>query len=432
MSKPLPPGPNPFAVLGSLPQFRADMLGFCSDLFKQHGDTVSYRFGHLRAIMSRSPDFFRHVLKENPENYKKSFAYDLMRPIFGDGLLVSHGDHWKENRQKMNSAFGPEQLNIYRPKIERLTDDLIQEWSKGERRDAHTDLIMLTLGIIGDCLFGKDIRSFGGHVSEAMLTIMAQVEHQITHPVHLPLWVPTQKHEKYKNAIGTIEEIAQKLIQVVLDQSSPDTNSKTLLARLLPEGEVTPQVRKNLRDQIMTLLITGHDTSANILTFALQILKEDPKSLNLLREELNSTTELNSPLLTSFINEVMRLYPPVWMASRTALSEDSTEQFSIPNKALVILVPYFLHRHPDYWTDPDSFKLERFMSKTSPEAFTPFGAGPRACVAMTLGMMEMRIILRSIITQLDWTIENPKITPKPTLTLKPDGPVISRFKKRGA
>jgi cytochrome P450 len=432
MNKPLPPGPNPFSVLGSLPQFRSDMLGFCSDLFKVHGDTVSYRFGHLRAIMSRSPDFFRYILKENPENYKKSFAYDLMRPIFGDGLLIAHGDHWKENRQKMNSSFGPEQLNIYRPKIERLTDDLIQEWNKGEKRDAHTDLIMLTLGIIGDCLFGKDIRNYGGHVSEAMLTIMAQVEHQITHPVHLPLWIPTQKHVKYKSAITTIEEIAQKLIQVVLEHKSHDANSKTLLARLLPEGEVTPAVKKNLRDQIMTLLITGHDTSANILTFAIQILKQDPKMLNQLREELDSSTDLNSPLLTSFINEVMRLYPPVWMASRTALNEDETDQFKIPRKSLVILVPYFLHRHPDFWSGPDTFRLERFMTKTPAEAFTPFGAGPRACVAMTLGMMEMRIILRAIITQLDWKLEQAEISIKPTLTLKPNGPVMARFQKRGA
>ena len=432
MIKRLPPGPNPFSVLGSLPQFRADMLGFCSDLFKLHGDTVSYRFGHLRAIMSRSPDFFRHILKENSENYKKSFAYDLMRPIFGDGLLVAHGDHWKENRQKMNSAFGPEQLSIYRPKIERLTDDLIQEWSKGERTDAHTDLIMLTLGIIGECLFGKDIRSYGPHVSQAMLSIMAQVEHQITHPVHLPLWVPTEKHGKYKEAIGTIEEIAQKLIQVVLDHKSFDAKSKTLLARLLPDGEITAPVKKNLRDQIMTLLITGHDTSANILTFALQILKQDKNIFNLLREELDASTELNTPLLTSFINEVMRLYPPVWMASRTALSEDATEEFKIPKKSLVILVPYSLHRHPDYWSEPDTFKLERFLGKTSPEAFVPFGAGPRSCVAMTLGMMEMRIILRAIITKLDWNLENPKIMIKPTLTLKPNGPVRARFQKRGA
>nr|MBA2403684.1 cytochrome P450 [Bdellovibrionales bacterium] len=425
MSKRLPPGPNPLSVLGSLPQFRADMLGFCSDLFTKHGDTVSYRFGHLRAIMSRSPDFFRHVLKENPENYKKSFAYDLMRPIFGDGLLIAHGDHWKENRQKMNSAFGPEQLAIYRPKIEKLTDDLILEWSKGERRDAHTDLIMLTLGIIGDCLFGKDIRSYGAHVSQAMLTIMAQVEHQITHPVHLPLWVPSKKHEAYKKAIGTIEEIAQKLIQVVLEHNGAEGNSKTLLARLLPAGEVTPEVRKNLRDQIMTLLITGHDTSANILTFALQILQQHPAMLNQLKEEIDGSSDLNSPLLTSFINEVMRLYPPVWMASRTALSEDSSGEFLIPNKSLVILVPYSLHRHPDYWSEPDTFKLERFMSKTSPEAFAPFGAGPRACVAMTLGMLEMRIILRSIISSLDWKMENSKILVKPTLTLKPDGAVMA-------
>lgn len=431
MSKlPLPPGPHIFSLLGSLPEFRKDPLLFSKNMFDRNGDTVSFRFGTIQAIMTKSPEVISHILKKNPENYKKSFAYDLMRPIFGDGLLVAHGDHWKENRIKMQSAFGPEQLKIYGPKIERLTLNLVQEWQKGELRDSQQDIVMLTLGIIGECLFGEDIRSYGPHVSDAMLTIMDQVEHQIMHPLHLPAWVPTQRNKKYQEAIKVIEEIAQKLIDVVLNQPPSPENSKTLLARLMPK-EMNPEVRKNLRDQIMTLLITGHDTSANILAFSLQILKKEQQVFEALRSSLDQNDSLDNPMLTAFVNEMMRLYPPVWMASRTALEEDSCQGFRIPKNSLVIFVPYHLHRDEKFWQNPESFNLEHFQSTPKPDTFIPFGAGPRACVAMALGMMEMKIVLRRILLDLNYEIvEGKDIELQPTLTLKPKIRVMTRFSKR--
>ena len=430
MSKlPLPPGPHIFSILGALPEFRKDALLFSKNIFDKHGDTVSFRFGTIQTIMTKSPDFIAHVLKKNPENYKKSFAYDLMRPIFGDGLLVAQGNHWKENRLKMQSAFGPEQLKIYSPKIEKLTTQLIEEWKKGDLRDSQQDIVMLTLGIIGECLFGEDIRSYGPHVSQAMLTIMDQVEHQIMHPIHMPAWAPTGRNKKYKEAIQTIEEIAHKLIEVVLNQPPGPENSKTLLARLMPK-EMTPEVRKNLRDQIMTLLITGHDTSANILAFSLQILKKEKGILERLKTSLKQNDSLENPELHAFVNEMMRLYPPVWMASRTTIEEDECMGFRVPKKSLIIFVPYHLHRDEKHWNEGERFNMDRFLTSPKADTFIPFGAGPRACVAMALGMLEMKIVLRKIIQELDYEIvEGKQIELQPTLTLKPRNRVMIRFQK---
>ncbi|MFZ4715667.1 MAG: cytochrome P450 [Bacteriovoracaceae bacterium] len=427
--KKLPKGPSLFSALGDVPAIRRDIIGVFQGYFDQYGDDICFSFIGKKTIMSRSSEFHNYILKTKSENYKKSFAYDLMKPIFGEGLLVAHGDHWRENRQRMNSAFGPEQLKLYAPKIEKLTLDLLLQWSVGSSPNIHQDLIMLTLGIIGDCLFGRDIRTYGPHVSQAMLTIMNRVEGQILNPLSVPLWIPVQKNKKYLQSIETINQISEQLIDVVLAHKKVSDNEKTLLARLLPVGEVTPEIKKNLRDQIMTLLITGHDTSANLLTFALQILANDKNLYQELLQEIEKNPDADPALLTSFLNEVMRLYPPVWMASRTAINEDHDGQFPIEKGMLVALVPYYLHRHPEYWKEAEQFNAKRFMSEYPAHAFMPFGAGPRACVAMSLGMLEMKIILKKILLELEFESLSP-IKVKPTLTLKPDGPVPMKFKRR--
>jgi cytochrome P450 len=438
-----PPGPRGYPLLGHSYQMFREPLAFGKRCAREYGDIVSLRVAGSDAVQLSHPDYVQHALEDNFENYRKGEFYRTELSLLGEGLLVSEGDLWAQQREIIGPMFHPE-------RIEQYTQSMVDyaERARGDLEGTATvaiDEVMqqLTLEILADALFNIDIREETAGISAAVNDVMNEARLSSRIPIDLPSWVPTPGNRRYNRAVETFDSVVFSIIERHREQTNPpdDVVSK-LLAATDDNGD--PLTDEQIRDEVLTLLLAGHDTTALALGYVWYLLCTAPEKQTRLVAEIDSVVGDRSlslgdiPKLTytkQVIKEALRLYPPVYLFAREAKAADTIGGYEIDAETLLFFNQWIVHRDPRFFDTPDEFEPERwtdaFETQLHPYAYYPFSGGPRRCIGERFAMIEMQIILATFFQQFrfDLGFEAP-LELDPKVSLRPARPVTVRPQPR--
>jgi cytochrome P450 len=443
------PGPSGLATLGpTLTAFR-DPLGMMTRLRAEHGGLVRFRLGPQLMFLLGDPDDVRHVLQENHRNYVKSRHYEPLKRVLGDGLVTLEGEQWRARRRLAQPAFHADRLRGFAELMATESRGMIDGWPSGPgaRLDVHREMMRLTLRIVLRALFSADLEVDHDEVSRAIAEGMAHVDSRAA-ALGVPLWVPLPQHFRFRAARRTLDRLVYRVID---ERRRRDDDPGDLLSMLMSardEAGGGALSDRALRDEVATLVLAGHETTAVALSWAVVLLSRHPGVCRAVEAEVDGVLAGRAPdladlprleLVERVISETMRLYPPVWVFERQALAADELGGHAIPAGAAVVVCPYTLHRDPRFWDNPEGFDPDRFAperAKPRPRhAYLPFGAGPRVCIGNAFAMMEAKIALASIVQRcrLD-LVAGERVVVDPSVTLRPrDGvPVVVTRRGREA
>jgi cytochrome P450 len=388
---------------------------------------------HVLHLVSH-PDHIRHVLHDNHANYQKGVGLAQAKRWLGEGLVTSEGDVWSRQRRLMQPAFQRQRLAPFSSVVTDATARMLDHWrgsaDRGESINVASQMMRLTLGVIARMMFSTDVTN-PDQVGAAFTTALAEAMERMTALVALPDWLPVPGKLRFKRALGTLDSVVSKIIREHRDGSRTDHN---LISMLMAEREETQRGfdDQELRDQVLTMLLAGHETTASSLAWTLYLLDRHPEAGARVRAEVDRVLAGRTPAYDDIprlvwtrmvYEEALRLYPPVWLIPRRALSTDEVGGYHIPTGSDVLISPYVIHRRPDYWVEPEAFDPERFSAAESAGrlrfSYLPFGAGPRACIGSSLAIMEALLILAMITQQYRLRlVPGHPVVPEPLLTLR--------------
>jgi cytochrome P450 len=368
-----------------------------------------------------------------------------MRRVLGNGLLLSEGDFWHRQRKLIQPAFHQEKITAYAQIMVDYTQRMLETWSDGQTLDMHEAMMRLTLGIVAKTLFDADVSHEAEDVDAALAVLMGKFLRQAGMALLLPTWVPLPTSQLLKRAVGRLDKVIYGIIEQrrASGQMSGDLLSAFLQTR---DDEGVGMTDRQLHDEIMTLFLAGHETTANVLSWTWLLLGQNPEAEQKLIEEL--TRVLNGKIPTPsdlprlvytdmVLRESMRLYPPVWVIGRRALSSFRLGDYEIPANTNMLISQYLMHRDSRYFPDPDRFDPERWRAGDARAAalprfaYFPFGGGPRVCIGAAFGMMEAVLLLATIAQKFQIQIvPGEKVSMQPSVTLRPRNGIPVKLKRR--
>ncbi|MFJ5925615.1 cytochrome P450 [Kitasatospora sp. NPDC092948] len=435
----VPPGPPRRAAPGLLRKLAGDRLALMRSAAVEYGDAVRIAIGPKTLYFFNHPDHAKHVLADNAANYHKGIGLIQARRALGNGLLTSEGELWRKQRRLIQPAFQHkrivQQAGVVAEEAGKLVARL-RTHEGGEPVDLTTELTGLTLGVLGRTLLDVDLDAFGsiGHDFEA---VQDQAMFDMVTMGMVPEWVPLAKQRRFQQARRSLQQVVDRLVADRTARHGADLGDDAL-SRLIvsTREEADPAVgRQRMRDELVTLLLAGHETTASTLGWTLYLIDRHPEVAQRLHEEAVEVLGDRPPEFEDLtrltytgmvLSEVMRLYPPVWILPRQAQAEDEVGGYRVPAGADVLICPYTLHRHPEFWDAPDQFEPERFDPARSNDrpryAYIPFGAGPRFCVGNHLGLMEATFTLAMIARELRLAkVPGHRVVAEPMLSLRVQG-----------
>jgi len=445
------PGPSGHPLLGHVPAFRRDPLGFLRRAVQEWGDVVALRIARRPAYLVWRPEHVQQVLQTNQRIYSKHGGLlKRLTPVLGRGLVTSTGDLWRRQRRLVQPAFHPGALAAVGPGMTRAIGDLVERWrplaQRGAVVDVHHEMMRLTLCVVGETLFGADLRGAANGVREALAEIQRQTDERLDTLVPLPLWVPTARNRAFQDALSTLDRVVGEVIAARRTAGSGASRADLLATLMTARDERTgrPMDQRQLRDEIVTLLVAGHETTGNALAWMWYLIARHPHVACRVVEELDRVlggrppewADLPAlPYTRMVTEEALRLYPTVWITLRRAGEQDEIGGFAVPRGAIVLISPYLTHRHPEHWPDPEVFDPERFEEGQSAArhrfAYFPFGGGPRKCVGRGLAAGELQLVLAAVAQRYRLELEPGQVVdPLPVMSLTPRGglPLRVRFR----
>jgi cytochrome P450 len=439
-----PPGPTPLELLVSLPRIQRNPLRYLGDSARQFGDLVHFQAGQVSAYFINHPDGARRVLLDNNANYsKRTLQYSALSTITGRGLLTNEGPAWLRNRRLMQPAFSRGRLDNIYPLVTGSIQPLLEHWQaaveSGQPVDLDRDMLRLTLDVVARALFSFDLSKEAYTLTGAVMQALDHIISRARNPLALPDWFPSGENLRFRRAVRTLDEVIQTMIhQRRALPEMPDDLLTTLLTACDENGQGLDE--RQVRDEVITLLIAGHETVASALTWTWYLLSLHPEIRAQMEEEVSRVLDGRTPqpadlprLETTrrIFMEALRLYPPAWLITRSAIAEDEILGFRIPAEALIILSPFTLHRHAQFWQQPETFNPDRFTSEYQTRySYIPFGGGPHLCIGNNFAMIEAQLILAITAQRFRFDLL-PDITvePEPLVTLRPKHGLPIQIKK---
>ncbi|HPH29936.1 MAG TPA: cytochrome P450 [Pseudomonadota bacterium] len=447
------PGPSVLSTPICLSAFRRDPLGFLSDMHRRYGDTVRLPLG-LSLISVSHPSAIRHVLQENHRSYDKGLDYARLEVAVGKGLLTSNGALWKRHRRLTQPAFHKQRLAGFAQTIISRTEQRLAQWRKQGRElqvDLHAELMALTLEIVGECLFSADLSSqteeFGLSVGE----VLRLTNDYLNQLMPLPLWLPTPFALRFRRELAVLDRAVKSVIEA--RYNSDEELGQDLLGMLLSAHQQTegaeaeqPLSVQEIRDEVMTLILAGHETTANALSFALLLLSQNQHVADTLKEQTRQALGTRAPTFADLsqlryakqvAEESLRLYPPAWAFGRRATAPDVIDGYEIPVGTHILLSPFLTQRDARFFPQPLRFDPTRFAPEQTAQRphgyYFPFAAGPRQCIGMGFAMMELQLILSTLVQQVEITVLSPNsVELEPQITLRPRGGLRATIRFRTA
>jgi len=441
---PMPSAPLPFFAF--LRAVRTNALEIWAEPAYEEA-VLSRRFLGRTNMLINAPEAIHRVLVDNPGNYRRSPAsVRILRPITGNGLLLSSGEDWKLQRRTIAPALAPRTLPVLARHIVSCADDAIAALAAQANRpvDLLAAMQTLALDIAGRSMFSLETRQFGAPMRRMLTEFGVNYARPHLFDMVLPPQIPTLRDLGRRRFQRRWMALIDTIMQARL--LAPATDSPRDLFDLLRSAR-DPDTgvgfsHEQLRDQVATMILAGHETTAVTLFWSLVLLAGAPAEQERLAQEARSVSIEPDyameaiPRLTrtrAVINETLRLYPPAFTIVREAIEADKAGTLEIPRRALLMIAPWVLHRHRRLWRDPDAFDPGRFLSSEPPArfAYLPFGAGPRVCVGAQFALTEATLVLALLIRNFRVVLDDPRpVMPVAVVTTQPDHPPVFRLLPR--
>ena len=449
-----PPGPQGVPLFGNGQQFADDPFQFMTACADAYGDVVAFDLGPIPLYMLTNPQDIKRVLLTEPNRFPKlDLGDDAIYELLGDGLLLSEGETWQQQRQLANPAFHGRRIRTLGDMMVDHTESAVDGWDDGDRLDIQIEMARLTVRIIVTAMLGTDMSNERIRtVQENLEPLGARFEPDPFRRL-IPDWAPTPENRKFKAAISDLEAVIDNIIAdrreggYTAGATTPvdaDTDEPMdLLSLLLRAKDRGEQTDRQIRDEMMTMLLAGHDTTALMLTYTWYLLSQHPAVERRLHAELDSVLGGDTPTAADarqleyteqVLNEAMRLYPPVYTLFREAKTDVKIGGYRIPAGSGLMLPQWVVHRSPRWYDDPETFAPDRWDSDRAADrpqfSFFPFGGGPRHCIGNQFSMLEAKLILATVAQEYRLDYLGDSVELRGSLTMHPKEPMAMRLESR--
>ncbi len=434
-------------MLRAMRRIGTDPLAFLASQWRIHGDVVQFPIPSPPTYLVCHPDDVRTVLVGRARDVgKDTIQYRALSRVTGNGLLTSDNPIWREHRRILQPAFHADTLPQVAEHTARAADvlvDRLRAVGEGGVVDIDSEVMTLALEVVGDSLFGHRLGPVADRLAAATLTALEEVVSMARMPLRAPGWIPTPGNRRMAHSLAELDAAVTAILAQRRAQgpSDPPDMLDLLLASSLEPTEV--------RDEIVTFLVAGHETVASALTWALVLLSTHPDVADRVAEEAESvlgglapgaavdlSTLAELEVSRAVVDEAMRLNPPAWLITRSTSAAMELGGSHVPAGSLVILSPWIVHRHESVWSDPEVFDPHRFLPPASGStpgmrtAYIPFGAGPRMCIGRDFAYAEAVLSLAMICRAVRLQPSGPPVRPLPLVTIRPDRPALMRVIRR--
>jgi cytochrome P450 len=431
-----PPGPRGYPILGVLPQLRSNPIDTFLDAADQYGDMVHLKAGPYHGFLLSDPADIKHVLQDNARNYHKSPLYARLRDTLGNGLLTSEDGFWLRQRRLAQPAFHRQRLIAMADTMVSCTEQMLERWagiaSSGEPIDLVAEMMALTQAIIVRTMFSTDLGKTADIVNRTWPIINRRIGETFW-STRLETTLPLPANIRFRHALRELDAV---VYQIIADRRHSRRDEADLLSMFLSARDDETgagMTDRQLRDEVMTMLLAGHETTSLALSWTYYLLSKHPESERRVADDVDRAIGNRRPTFADLdqltftrrvLEESLRLYPPAWGFSRLALGEDDIRGYHVPPGSIVFLIPFVVHRRRALWPNPERFDPDRFAPEcesTRPRfAYIPFGGGPRGCIGNQFAMIEAQLIVATIAQR--YRIElvpDQNIRPEPLITLRP-------------
>jgi cytochrome P450 len=439
--------PKPSLIFGHLPHFRKDPLGFLQSCVEDGRDLVPLRFLHRRVLLVNDPQYIETILTSQSKNFRKTIGYrtPFMRRLFGQGLLTSEGTLWTHQRRLAQPAFHRERIASYANVIVQYAREMVSNWKAGETRNIHDDVMKLTTRVVVRTLFNADVPPAIAQLGDASEVVLTEFTRQYGIGSAIRRLLPGSSSARFEQVLGAIDQFIYSLIR---QRRQTGENPGDLLSMLLAARDETGEGMNDqqLRDELVTLMVAGLDTTALAVSWSILLLAKNPNEQSNLMEELRQVIGTRLPTFAdlpqlrftdAILKESMRLFPPAWIVGREALIDMELGGYRLRKGDSAVMSQWLQHRDPRYFPDATAFRPTRWLdgsTSTVPKfAYFPFGGGPRVCIGSTFAMMEGALVLATICREFGFACEpDYEVQPWPSITLQAKGGIHLRLTKSSA
>jgi cytochrome P450 len=432
-----------------MPALRRDPTGVFLDAAQRCGEVAYFRIGPHHAYLLTNPAHIRHVLQDNARNYHKSLLYDKLKVAVGDGLLTSEESYWLRQRRLAQPAFHRQRIAGLASVMAQAAQELTVRWetiaAHEPEIDVAHDMMRLTQAIVLRTLLGADLGPFVGKLDHAWSLVNEHIGDSFWSLGLTARW-PTPKNLRFRRALAVLDGAVLHIIEARhrAGREGDDLLSMMMFARDEDTGQTMSD--RQLHDEVMTMLLAGHETTSVALAWTWYLLSQNHAARRRMETELDGVLAGRPPAYADLaslpysrmvIEEALRLYPPAWGISREAVTPDDIGGYHLPRGWLVFVIPFVMHRLPAYWENPETFDPDRFTPEraaTRPKfVYLPFGAGPRQCIGNQFAMMEAHLIVATLAQryQLELVPEH-RVEPWALVTLRPRNGIRMRIRPRTA
>ena len=426
-----PAGPSQGLKRWSLGPLNNNPLEYFTKVAREYGDVAGLRVLNFKTVFINHPSLIEEVLVTNARKYSKGRVLRANRHVFGEGLLTSEGDFWLRQRRLAQPAFHRARIASYAATMVDYTERMVQGWRGGEERDAHQEMMRLTLEIVAKTLFDADVEGDAQEVGKS-LELLLEIGANFRRTIFVPHWLPTPTNLRVRREVKQIEKI---LYRIIAEQRASGRDAGDLLSMLLSaqDEDGSRMTDRQLRDETITLFLAGHETTASTLSWTWWLLARHPAVEAKLHAELDAVLGDRAPTLDDLpklrytghlITESLRLYPAAWGMARLVVEDHEIAGYAVTKGMGVAMAQWVVHRDPRWYDAPEEFRPERWeddLLKRLPRfAYFPFGGGPRQCIGNAFALMEAALILATIARKFRFLlVANHPVVPLGSITLRP-------------
>jgi cytochrome P450 len=420
---PHPPGPRGLPWLGVTFDLLSDPLGLLEGMGREHGAISRMRYWRGSRILLNSPELIEQVLVVQHQKFIKGTLLRLTaQRLLGQGLLTSEGELWRHQRKLAQPAFQRARIALYAPVMVRMAHEQAEQWRPGETLDMAIEMADVTLRI--------EMKSQAREVGQALGAIMRRDLRRLRSPVKLPPSFPVPSNLRAERGYALLEGMVGRIIE---EKRGDGSASDNLLSRLIEASgdDGARMSARQLRDETMTLLLAGNETTALALAWTWYLLSRYPEAESRLHQEIDRVLAGRDPVpddldrmpyLSAVINESLRLYPPAYTIGRSSTAPIELAGYHFPADTVFLMSAWVTHRDPRYFADPLVFRPERWLENPPPEGFRyyPFGGGPRRCIGQPFALMEIGLVVATLASRFRFRLApHPPVVPEPLVTLRP-------------
>lgn len=438
MSERLAPEVKGIPLLGQLLTMRENPLRFMVEVMCRHGGLVRVNVGPRVLHLVTHPDHVQEILQQKHRSFtKKTAGMAQLSLLVGNGLLTSDGEFWRRQRRIAQPAFHKDHLRSFADRMVQVAQETGERWhqtaASGDTLDVDDEMMRATLAVVSRTLISADVSREAAAVDAALDYLLLEIRKRLFDPFHLPLAIPTPGNVKFKRAVETIDTL---VVRVIAERRSGQVTCDDLLQMLIEAvdeetGESMTDLQ--LRDEVVTMFIAGHETTASALAWTWFCLSTHPAVRERLWQELDGVLAGRAPTIDDLprlpylgqvLNESLRLFPPAWVIARQTAEPVEIGGYHIPEDHTVLIVPYAIHRSAEFWENPLGFDPDRFAGERTAShhryQFFPFGAGTRMCIGKGFALIEAKLILAHLAQtfRLDLAPDH-TVEPQATVTLRP-------------